>query len=104
MAARSMNLPSSSRRAAEAAWAAGSPRRDDEVVDRVPPELGHAVVARLGVAARLQGVVDRRVDRVALHVAPDAEDLGDGADERPVLVLPVAVELVGLDLRRGGGC
>ena len=99
-----MNLRSSSRSAADAAWAAGSAEPSDEVVDRVPPQLGDPVVARLGVAAGPQRVVDRRVDRVALHVAPDAEGLGDRADERPVLVLPVPVELLRLDVARGAGC
>src|SRR5207249_6683632 len=71
-----------------------------EVLAALPPELGHAVVGLLRAAARLQGGVDRVVQGVELHVAPDAERLRVPADERTVGLIPIPLELLAREGRQ----
>src|SRR5437879_7743540 len=71
-----------------------------EVLAALPPELGHAVVGLLRAAALLQSSVDRVVQGVELHVAPDAERLRVPADERAVGLVPVPLELLAREGRQ----
>src|SRR3989449_1359554 len=71
-----------------------------EVCAALPPELGHGVVGLLRAAALLQSGVDRVVQGVKLHVAPDAERLRVPADERAVGLVPVPLELLAREGRQ----
>src|SRR3954447_22493734 len=70
----------------------GAERRG-QLVEAVPPPLRPAVVG-LAAAVLAQRAVERRVERVDLDVALDADGLGALGDERGVLLSPVALELL----------
>src|SRR5204863_3164458 len=71
-----------------------------QVLEAVPPQLGHAVVA-LGRAARpAQSAVDRRGQRVALHVPLDPQHRRQRAYQRPVALQPVALEVLAREVWR----
>src|SRR5437867_379345 len=71
----------------------GRSRRRLEILAALPPELRHAVVRFGPAAAGLQHAVERIFPRVHLDVSPDAERGRVAADERTVLLPPVALEV-----------
>ena len=74
--------------------------RFDQRVEAVEPHERDAVPrCRFAVATGSEQLTRRRVERVELRVAPDAERGGVTANERPVLFAPVTVELLLREVR-----
>src|SRR4029077_10680723 len=66
----------------------------------VPPQLGGAVEGLRRAATLRQRRVHHMVERVGLHVAPDAQDGGVAPHQRPVRLAPVALELLARQRRQ----
>ena len=90
-----MNLASSSVRVSFARCPSSEPKGGDQLVERVPRDLGHAVVGLQRAARFGERVVQTRVESVRLDVAASAEPLEQASGQRTVFLEPVAVEVLG---------
>lgn len=95
-----MNRRSSSQELQARAAPLGARRRRGEILRRVPPQLGDAIVPLRPAPAGAQGDVGVTVERVRLHVAREAQYALVTTHQGAVLLPPAAPELRPRELRQ----